>query len=71
MKGLFCQGKSIRRDGREGTFEEMLRADFEKRLNNLERDKLALEERIARCVRSIRDDDATLKTARPPCLSAC
>ncbi len=40
-----------------------LRANYEKRLNNLERDKLLLEERIAKCGRPIRDYDETLRTA--------
>jgi len=40
-----------------------IRANYEKRLNNLERDKLLLEEKIAKCGRPIRDYDETLRTA--------
>ena len=40
-----------------------IRVNYEKRLSNLERDKLLLGERIAKCGRPIRDYDETLRTA--------
>ncbi len=40
-----------------------IRANYEKRLNNLERGKLLLEEKIVKCGTPIRDYDETLKTS--------